>query len=125
MAKKAAASGINKSEVIREYKSKNPGMGPKAIAEKLKTEHGEEVSAQFVSTVLSMAKKRDSKGGPKRGRGRPPGSGKAAATAAKTPGKSTGGLSVDLLIKAKKLAKELGGVEEAKAALDALARIID
>jgi hypothetical protein len=125
MAKKAAASGINKSEVIREYKSKNPGMGPKAIAEKLKTEHGEEVSAQFVSTVLSMAKKRDSKGGPKRGRGRPPGSGKAA-TAAKVVGKpTTGGLSVELLLKAKKLASELGGVEEAKAALDALARIMD
>lgn len=124
MAKKAAASGINKSEVIREYKSKNPGMGPKAIAEKLKVEHGEEVSAQFVSTVLSMAKKRDDKGGPKRGRGRPPGSGKAA-TAAKLAAKPTGGLSVELLLKAKKLASELGGVEEAKAALDALARIMN
>jgi hypothetical protein len=32
---------------------------------------------------------------------------------------------VELLLKAKKLAAELGGVEEAKAALDALARIID
>jgi hypothetical protein len=29
-----------------------------------------------------------------------------------------------LLLKAKKLANELGGVEEAKAALDALARIV-
>jgi hypothetical protein len=124
MAKKAAASGINKSEVIREYKSKNPGMGPKAIAEKLKTDHGEEVSAQFVSTVLSMAKKRDDKGGVRRGRGRPPGSGKAA-TATKAAGKPTVGLSLELLLKAKKLASELGGVEEAKAALDALARVID
>jgi hypothetical protein len=124
MAKKAAASGINKSEVIREYKSKNPSMGPKAIAEKLRSDHGEEVSAQFVSTVLSMAKKRDDKGGPRRGRGRPPGSGKAA-TAAKTTSKVSGGLSLELLLKAKKLASELGGVEEAKAALDALARIID
>jgi hypothetical protein len=124
MAKKAAASGINKSEVIREYKSKNPSMGPKAIAEKLKVEHGEEVSAQFVSTVLSMAKKRDDKGAPRRGRGRPPGSGKAA-TAAKLTAKPAGGLSVELLLKAKKLASELGGVEEAKAALDALARIMN
>lgn len=124
MAKKAATSGLNKSEVIREYKSKNPGMGPKAIAEKLKTDHGEEVSAQFVSTVLSMAKKRDGKGGVRRGRGRPPGSGKAA-NAPKAGGKGASGLSVELLIKAKKLASEFGGVEEAKAALDALARIMD
>lgn len=124
MAKKVVASGINKSEVIREYKSKNPGMGPKAIAEKLKADHGEEVSAQFVSTVLSMAKKRDDKGEVRRGRGRPPGSGKAA-TAAKSTTKASGGLSVDVLIKAKKLANELGGVEEARAALDALARIIN
>jgi len=122
MAKKVAAEGPNKSQLIRDYKAKDDDMGPKAIAAKLKSEHGIEVSAQFVSTVLSQAKKRDGKK-TRRGRGRPPGSGKAAKIATTT--KSSGGLSVELLLKAKKLAAELGGVEEAKAALDALARLID
>jgi len=121
MAKKAAASGHNKSELIRDYKKNDPNLGPKAIAGLMMSEHGEDVSAQFVSTVLSMAKKRDGKG-VRRGRGRPPGSGKAAS---KVAAKSGVGISVDLLVKAKKLAKELGGVEEAKAALDALARLMD
>jgi hypothetical protein len=122
MAKKVAAEGPNKSQLIRDYKAKDDDMGPKAIAAKLKSEHGIEVSAQFVSTVLSQAKKRDGKK-TRRGRGRPPGSGKAAKSVVTT--KSSGGLSVELLLKAKKLAAELGGVEEAKAALDALARLID
>ena len=119
MPRKAASEGPNKSALIREYKTKDANIGPKAIVSKLKSEHGIEVSAQFVSTVLSQAKK---KSGKKGRRGRPPGSGKAAKA---SPAKATsGGLSVELLLKAKKLANELGGVEEAKAALDALARIV-
>lgn len=60
MAKKLSA---NKSQQIRDYKATNPDASPKEIAAALA---GLEVSAQFVSTVLSVAKKRGGKIG-KRG----------------------------------------------------------
>lgn len=47
----------NKSETIRQFKVDNPTATPKEIAERLTT-IGTKVSAQFVSTVLSTAKKR-------------------------------------------------------------------
>lgn len=63
MAKKASA---NKSQVIRDYKAANPSAAPKEIAESL-SKTGVEVSAQFVSTVLSNAKKKAGKKPGKRG----------------------------------------------------------
>ena len=76
MAKKAK-SGPNKSLEIRNYKAGNPTASPKEIAGALSTT-GLAVTPQFVSTVLSHAKKKGGKVG-KRGRkpGRP-----AAASAA-------------------------------------------
>ena len=113
MAKKAK-SGPNKSLEIRNYKAANPDAAPKEIAEAL-TKTGLSVSAQFVSTVLSNAKKNGGKVG-KRGRkpGRP-----AAAAASTAPSNN-----LEQLIKAKKLVDQLGGVAEARAAINALAQIL-
>jgi hypothetical protein len=106
MARKAAAvEGPSKSEAIRNYKSKNPDAGPKAIAAAL-ADDGIKVTPAFVSTVLSNDKR---KGGGTGRRGRRPGGGNA---------------SLDNLIQAKKLAEQMGGIEQARAALDALARIL-
>lgn len=58
--------GKNKSAVIRAYKEANPTAAPKEIAEAL-TKQGLDVAAQFVSTVLSNAKKKGGVVG-KRGR---------------------------------------------------------
>jgi hypothetical protein len=111
MAKKAAA-GPNKSEAIRDYKSSHASAGPKDIAAAL-NEQGVKVTAGFVSTVLSNAKRRGRKG--RRKGGRPKGSG---------AGVSRTGDALSKLVLAKKMSDQLGGVEKARAALDALARIL-
>ena len=67
MAKKSKA-GQNKSQLIREYKAANPSASPKEVAEAL-TKTGLSVSAQFVSTVLSNAKKKGGKAGKRGQRG--------------------------------------------------------
>lgn len=102
---KKAKSGPNKSVAIREYKAANPEAKPKQIAEALS---GLNVSAQFVSTVLSNDKKKGkgAKRGPK------PGS-KAATT------------DLQSLLHAKKLVTQLGGVDAARAAINALAQLLD
>jgi hypothetical protein len=65
------------------------------------------VTPAFVSTVLSNDKRKSGRIGG-RGRGR-----RAGADA-----------SLDVLIQAKKLAEQMGGIEQARAALDALERIL-
>lgn len=109
MAKKAK-NGPNKSLEIRNYKTANPSASPKEIAEAL-TKTGLSVSPQFVSTVLSNAKKKGAKVGK---RGRKPGRPAAAS--------KTGDLQQ--LIQAKKLVDELGGIDAARAAVNALAQLI-
>ena len=104
MARKAKSG--NKSAAIRDYKTANPTASPKEIAEAL-SKSGMEVSAQFVSTVLSNAKKKGGKVG-KRGR-------KPRA------------LPVDnlqQLIQVKKFVDQMGGMAAAKSAVDALAQIL-
>lgn len=110
MARKAKASGPNKSLEIRNYKDANPTAAPKEIVEAL-AKSGVEVTAQFVSTILSNAKR---KGGVVGARGRKPGRPAAAAP--------TGG--IQQLIQAKKLIDQMGGIEAAKAAVNALAQIL-
>lgn len=112
MAKKAKG-GPNKSLEIRNYKTANPTASPKEIAEAL-GKQGVSVSAQFVSTVLSNARKKGGKVG-KRG----PKPGRKAAMAA-----AGGGGSYENLIKAKKLIEQMGGVEQARSAINALAQIL-
>src|SRR4029453_19480936 len=104
MAKKAGSP--SKSEAIRNYKAAHPDAGPKAIAESL-TKDGTKVSAQFVSTVLSNARK---KAGKRRGRR---GGRRAAA----------GNATLHQLVLAKKLAARMGGVQQARQALDTLAKL--
>ena len=109
MAKKSKA-GQNKSQLIREYKAANPAAAPKEVAEAL-TKTGLSVSAQFVSTVLSNAKK---KGGKVGKRGRKPGRPAAADNSG----------DLQHLIQAKKLVDQLGSVDAARAAVNALAQLL-
>lgn len=122
MAKKSA--GPNKSAAIRDYVTANPEAKPKEIVDAMKSQ-GVDVSTAFVSTIKS---KTIGSGAKKKGRkpGRPKGAAKtakAAAPAAKTSN-GQGKLSLDQLLKAKKLANELGGVSKARAALEALEKIV-
>ncbi|WP_425616808.1 hypothetical protein NA78x_000468 [Anatilimnocola sp. NA78] len=110
MAKKR--SGLNKSLVIRNYKEASPTASPKEIVEAL-GKQGVAVSSQFVSTVLSNAKK---KGGVVGRPGR-----KSTNDAAKF---TSGSGQIDHLIQAKKLVDKLGGIDAAKSAINSLALIL-
>jgi hypothetical protein len=102
-----SASGPNKSAAIRAYKESHASAGPKEIVEAL-SKDGIKVSAAFVSTVLSNDRRKGRKGRRKSGRRRGGGASSAFAN----------------LVQAKKLADQMGGVEKARAALDALAKIL-
>ena len=104
-----AAGGPNKSQAIRTYKSDHADAGPKQIVEGL-AKQGVKVSAAFVSTVLSNERRKSGKRRRRRG-----GPGRKAS------GGANGALAV--LVQAKKLSDQMGGVEKARAALDALAKI--
>ncbi len=105
-----AARGA-KTAAIRAAVKANPTKTVKEIAELLK-EQGFETTANYVGGVKSAIKaKKKAK--------------KAAAAPEAGPVVPKDAVSVGLLVKAKKLVKELGGVTEAKAALNALAQLLD
>ena len=98
---------VNKSAEIRKYLSKKPTAGPKEITEEL-GKSGIVVTPGFVSTIKTAASKK--KGGRKKkssGGGRP----------------TSDRVSLSTLVQAKKLADGMGGLEKAKDALNALARL--
>lgn len=142
MAKRSG--GPNKSAAIRDYLETNADAKPKEIVEHLKSQ-GMDVTPAFVSTIKSKllssgqisagggtssggaAKATKRRGRPKGAavkkatrRGRAP---KAAATAAPAASASSGNVSIDGIVLAKKLADQLGGVDKARAALAALEKI--
>lgn len=98
----------NRSQLIRDYKTANSEIGPKAIAEAMATDHGIKVSPQYVSTVLCNAKKKGGKIG--------------------TPGRRTVGNSASLdhtkLLKAKELVTLMGSAADARAAITLLDRLL-
>ena len=101
-----------KTKAVRQALEANPRKTPKEIAEILK-EQGIDASAGYVSTIKSKGK---GKGKRKK---------KAAAVAEAGPVLPKDAVSLALLRKAKKLAMELGGIKEAKAAIHALSEILD
>lgn len=100
---------VNKSEEVRNFLDSNPSAQPKEVSEAL-GKKGIKVTPQAVSTIKFNAAK---KAGKKVGRrGRPKG----------TKG-ANGTVQVDSLLRAKRFAEEMGGVSEAKQALDVLAKL--
>ncbi len=114
-------SKVNKSNAIREIKGANPEAGPTEIAAMVKTQFGVEVTPATVSTVLSTDKKRNGKVGRP---GRPKGS-KNAAVKAPAASKAVAlngnqDAFIQNLLKAKQLVNDMGGISEARSALNAL-----
>jgi len=101
-----------KTAAIKATLKANRNKGPKEIAELLQAE-GWDVDAQRVSVVKSAMKK-----------GKKKKTVPAAAPEA-APAIPKDAVSVGLLVKAKKLVQELGGVKEARNALNALAQLLD
>src|SRR5688572_31370946 len=108
MARKSAA-GPNKSAAIRAYKDSHASAGPKEITEALGKD-GVKVTPAFVSTVLSNDKRKGRKGR-RRGRG-----GRRGAP--------RGNQALANLLQAKRLAEQMGGIEPARRALNALAKLL-
>lgn len=109
---------INKSNAIREIKGANPEAGPTEIAAMVKTQFGVDVTPATVSTVLSTDKKRNGKVGRP---GRPKGS--KNGTKAPSSSKALNGNQetfIQNLLKAKQLVNDMGGISEARSALNAL-----
>ena len=106
-----AARGA-KTAAIRAALKANPTKTVKEIAELLK-EQGFETTANYVGGVKSAMKAKKRK--------------KVASAAVPEGGPVVpkDAVSVGLLVKAKKLVQELGGVKEAKTALNALAQLLD
>jgi hypothetical protein len=102
-----------KTAAIKAALEANPQMLPKEIAE-LMNAKGWDVKAQRISVVKSTIKAK-----------------KKAKKAVPAPKPEAGpvvpkdAVSVGLLVKAKKLAAQFGSIEEAKAALNALAQLLD
>ncbi len=107
MAKKKKA-GVNRSQAIRDYLAKHPDDGPQAVMAALRKEKIR-VTESLVSKVKyeSASKKK-----PRRK--------KKAATSQPTVSDK---ISISALVQAKKMADQLGGIEKAKTALAALAKL--
>ena len=104
MAKKK--SSPNKTQLIKDAMAANPNASPAEIAKGL-TKYG--ISAQYVSVVKSNLKKK---------------TGKKTTTKRKGAGKKKeAAFTVSELVKASKLAEELGGVEKAKEVLNVLGKL--
>jgi hypothetical protein len=101
-----------KTAAVKAALKAHKDKSPKEIAELL-TASGIPTTAGQVSNIKSvLARKRKAKAAP-------------AAEEAAEPVVPKDAVSVALLVKAKKLVQELGGVKEAKAALNALAQLLD
>ena len=103
-----AKKKVNKTQLIKDALAKNPQASPSEIAEGLKN-HG--ISAPYVSTVKSSLKaKRPTKTAKKK-------------VAKKKVAKKSDKVSLGDLVKASRLAEELGGVDKAQEMLNALAKL--
>ncbi|MEZ6130302.1 MAG: hypothetical protein R3C59_16585 [Planctomycetaceae bacterium] len=98
---------VNKSQLIKEALAKNPNASPVEIADSLK-EHG--ITPQYVSTTKFNMKKR---GGITPGR-------RVGKTSFR---KSEPTFTLSELVKASKLAEELGGVQKAQELFGALSKL--
>lgn len=120
MAKKK--SGANKSLEIRNYLTKKPDAKPKEIVDAMKAK-GISVNAQFVSTVKTNSKKKGLTPSPRKSVTKTSKTSKKSTWVAKS--KSGDTVSVESLLKLKEVVQELGSIEEAKSALNALELLSD
>ena len=102
-----------KTAAIRQALIANPTKTAKEIAELMK-EQGFETTANYVGALKTKM------GGKKRRK-----KAKPVAPEAADPAVPKDAVSIGLLQKAKKLAAQLGGIKEAKAAIDALSQLMD
>ena len=104
MSKKTASKQITKTDAIREELKASKTGSPSEIAKKL-VARGIKVTPEYVSTIKASDKRKALSGKPRRGPGRPAGSGMKNGSGATAPGdlKETSELmlkAVELVVKA-------------------------
>jgi hypothetical protein len=107
--KPAAKKKVNRSQLIRDYLAANPDDSPKAIVTAL-AKKGTKVTEALASNVKYTKSATKKKPAAKK---------KAGAKRQAVNDK----VSLGTLVQAKKMAEQLGGVEKAKEALNALAKL--
>jgi hypothetical protein len=109
-----ASSATNKTHAIKDALRANPNKSPKDIAAEL-NQQGVEASPAYVSTIKSKMKASSGSG-----RKTKKSSGTTATPAAAD---TNDNVSLSTLVQAKKLADQLGGVEQARKMLTALSKL--
>ncbi|APZ92218.1 hypothetical protein [Fuerstiella marisgermanici] len=105
------AKKVNKTQLIKEELTKNPDASPIDVAAKLKSH---KVTPQYVSSVkYHMIHKDDAPKTKKRG----------ASAKKKVRKPNRADISLSDLVAAKEFAESVGGVDTAKAVLDALSKL--
>ena len=113
----AAEPKVTKTAAIIAALQAHPDKMPKEIAEILQAQ-GLDVTPQMVSTTkFNMKAKKDQPAAPK--------AAPKKAPAAPAATKAADAVSLDSLKKAKELVTQLGGIKQAKAAIAALAELVD
>ena len=113
MAKRGRKSGTNKSQAIREFMEQNPGATPKTIREGL-LEQGVDASVGLISAVKYGGKQSAGRRRVRRVR--------VARAGGRSNGRG-GQLTSDDLIRAKRFAEEVGGIPQARQALEMLEQL--
>lgn len=112
MAKKKTSKKVNKSEKIRSYMEAHPAAKPSEVAAALQKQ-GIDVDAQYVSVVKSAGKKNKTQ------------TRKRVTSRSSARVVKSDRISVESIIKAKHFVGDVGDLEEARQALDALERLAD
>ena len=113
MAKKKSVKkpAVSKTQLIKEALAKSPNASPVEIAERLKDSG---VTAQYVSTVKFNMKKKTGTGVTKKTVKKP---------TKKRNNKAEATFTVSELVKASRMAAELGGVDRARELLNAISKL--
>ncbi|MFG0262095.1 MAG: hypothetical protein ACF788_06880 [Novipirellula sp. JB048] len=122
---KSQVKKVNRAKAIRDYYKAHPNAKPMQVSADLKKQ-GIEVSTQYVSTIRSTSKKKPGKVA-KPGR---PSKKKSITTssrssASRAPANGKQQAYFDSLVRLKEVTRELGGISQTRAALDALEEITE
>lgn len=125
---RVSADGINRSQLIRDYRKDHKLAKPREIAAALKAQ-GVDIDAQYVSVVLSNAKrKKKARRAGKASADAPAAASGGATRRGRKPGRPAGSGAPKIGLAELKLAKQLvdsvGGQAQARAALDSLAELM-
>lgn len=120
---KRKSSSVNKSAEIKAYKDANPDAKPKAIAEYLKKK-GIDISTAYISTILSNSRRKSGTQRSKSSSVSRPVVRRTQKRGPRATSVQSGGISVDTLLKVKKLVGDVGGIDEVKTALSTYEKLL-